>query len=90
MTFKVLLLSVLRFELRMICCTTYYEIGIYSNCTGKSNRTQLNIDAELVSDFNREMIQGIKARDGSRINATLIFMICNTTMSSEDPAVDWL
>ena len=45
----------------MVYCETYYEIAIYSNCTGKANRTQLNIDAGLVSDFNREMKKSVQS-----------------------------
>ena len=35
-------------------CEPFYQIGIYSNCSEKTNRTQLNIDAGIVSDFYRE------------------------------------
>ena len=43
----------------MVKCETpmFYQIGIYSNCTGKANRTQLNIEAGLVRDFNRHLIK---------------------------------
>ena len=61
MNFKDLFTLVVFLELRMIYCATFYGIGIYSNCTGKVNRTQLNIDAGFVSDFNRDMIQGTKS-----------------------------
>ena len=40
------------------CEETYYEIGIYSNCTCRANKTQMNIDAGLVSDFNEDMMKG--------------------------------
>ena len=32
----------------------FYQIGIYSNCSEKTNRTRLNIDAGILSDFYRE------------------------------------
>ena len=57
------------------CGDTYYEIGIYSNCTGRSNRTQLNIDAGLVAEFNEAMIKGIRDRHRSKINAKLIYKV---------------
>ena len=46
---------VLLLKVTMVYSMTYYEIGIYANCTGRPNRTQLNIDAGLVSDFNKDM-----------------------------------
>ena len=62
-------------KVTMVCCVTYYQIGIYSNCTGKANRTRLNIDAGLVSDFNKEMIQGIKNLSSQRIKAELVYKV---------------
>ena len=41
----------------VVKCETFYQIGIYSNCTGKANRTELNKDADLVRDFNKIMFQ---------------------------------
>ena len=73
MTFKILFSFVMFLELRMICSVTYYQVGIYSNCTDRTNRTQLNINAGLVSDFNRDMIAGMKSRYG--INDDLIYQV---------------
>ena len=67
MNIKFLFTLFLFFELGVICCAKYFEIGIYSNCTDRDNRTQLNIDAGLVSDFNREIIDDLKR---SYYNAT--------------------
>ena len=60
MSSKIFLTLLVFLELRMICCAKYYEIGIYSNCTDRDNRTQLNIDAGLVSDFNEAMITKVR------------------------------
>ena len=48
----------------LVTCGKYtlYEIGIYSNCTGAANRTQLNIEAELISDFNKNTLQVLTER----------------------------
>ena len=63
MSFKTSFIYLLPLWLKVtiVCCETYYEIGIYSNCTGKANRTQLNIDAGLVSDFNRDMMKSVQS-----------------------------
>ena len=51
----------------------FYEIGIYSNCTGKSNRTQMNMDAGLVSDFNTGMMKGAKDAYGLQNNVDFFY-----------------
>ena len=38
-------------------CCTLHVIGIYSNCTGRSNRSQLNVDAGKVSAFNKDVMK---------------------------------
>ena len=45
----------------LVQCEQFYQIGIYSNCTDKVNRTILNKEAGLVSDFNRDIIQQIRS-----------------------------
>ena len=41
-------------------CVTLYQIGIYSKCSGRDNRSQLNIDTVLVSDFYRDAIPQLR------------------------------
>ena len=60
MRFMVIYKTILLSMVTGIECKTFYQIGIYSNCAGKANRTQLNIDAGLVSDFNKNIIRQMR------------------------------
>ena len=63
-------------KVTIVYSVTYYEIGIYSNCTGKANRTQLNFDAHQVSNFNRDMMNGVQSHPNLQsIKAKLIYKV---------------
>ena len=62
MTMKIIMIyGTILLVMTKIECELFYQIGLYSNCTGKANRTQFNIDVGLVSDFNRDIVHMMKS-----------------------------
>ena len=60
MEITIIYIQLLLLLITAIECQIFYQVGIYSNCTGKANRTQLNIDAGLVGDFNGDIVHQMR------------------------------